>query len=181
MSDIAPQPVSRQSFERRAIDMLREAIGDRVKVEPVSGMSALNRIAPDSWELKVMQRFQFGDLRYETAEVRLVVEVESGGGLTNLVKYWPMLGAELSKKRFVLAHLFMVSSEFDYVAHRRLWEYIVERMRRDLDARGCEWERAWHARMFTYGHASAATGMADAADYIATQLLTEENGGITNT
>ena len=72
-----------------------------------------------------MQQFQFGDLRYETATHRVVVEVESGGGLTNLVKYWPMLGAELSDRRFALAHLFKVSSESDYIAHRRLWDYLV--------------------------------------------------------
>ncbi len=133
-------------------------------------MGSLNRIAPESWELKVMQRFQYGDLRYQTDDTRVIVEVESGGGLTNLVKYWPMLAAELSDKRFVLAHLFMVSSESDYIAHRRLWEYVVGRMQDDLDHRGCRWEHDWHARMFTYGHASAATGMGDAADYIAEQL-----------
>jgi hypothetical protein len=99
-----------------------------------------------------------------------VVEVESGGGLTNLVKYWPMLAHELSPKRFALAHLFMVSSEFDYIAHRKLWEYIVERMRNDLGARGCLWEVNWAAQVFTYGHASASTGMTDAADYIAQQV-----------
>lgn len=163
-------PPKRSSFEALAIASLREAIGDRVAVEPVSGMGGLNRVAPESWELKVMQRFQFGDLRYETAKTRVVVEVESGGGLTNLVKYWPMLGDELKDKRFVIAHLFMVSSEFDYIAHRKLWEYLVERMRRDLDHRGCKWDQDWHARMFTYGHASASTGMGDAATYIAEAL-----------
>jgi hypothetical protein len=165
-----PTAQTRTSFEAQAIASLRDAIGDRVSVEPVSGMGGLNRVAPESWELKVMQRFQFGDLRYETNKVRVIVEVESGGGLTNLVKYWPMLGEELKDRRFVFAHLFMVSSEFDYIAHRRLWEYVVERMRGELDQRGCRWERDWHARMFTYGHASAPTGIDDAATYIANAL-----------
>lgn len=168
------EPISpkgtRTSFERLAIDKLRAALGDRVAAEPTSGMGGLNRIAPESWELKVMQRFQFGDLRYETDRTRVIVEAESGGGLTNLVKYWPMLGAELNDKRFVLAHLFMVSSESDYIAHRKLWEYVIERMRRDLDHRGCRWDHDWHAQMFTYGHDSAATGMDDAATYIAEAL-----------
>lgn len=160
----------RVSWEARAIASLREAIGDRTSIEPSSGMGGLNRIAPESWELKVMQRFQYGDLRYETDTTRVIVEVESGGGLTNLVKYWPMLGDEIKDKRFVLAHLFMVSSEFDYIAHRKLWEYLVERMRRDLGHRGCRWEQHWHARMFTYGHASASAGMAEAADYLVDQM-----------
>lgn len=163
-------PPIRTSFEAQALAALRAAIGDRVTIEPSSGMSSLNRIAPESWELKVMQRFQFGDLRYETGRTRVILEAESGGGLTNLVKYWPMLGAELTDKRFVLAHLFMVSSESDYIAHRKLWDYVVDRMRRDLDHRGCRWDHDWHARMFTYGHVTAATGMDDAADYIAGAL-----------
>jgi hypothetical protein len=148
----------RTSFEAQAIAALRVAIGDRVLAEPMSGMGGANRIAPGSWELKVMQRFQFGDLRYEAEHARVIVEVESRGGLTNLVKYWPMLGEELSDKRFVLAHLFMVSSEFDCIAHRKLWEYAVERMQHDLDGRGCQWDTNWHARMYTYGHATAARG-----------------------
>jgi hypothetical protein len=169
MADTPATP-TRTLFEAQAIASLRDAIGDRVSAEPVSGMGGLNRIAPERWELKVLQRFQFGDLRYEASESRVVVEVESGGGLTNLVKYWPMLGEELKDKRFVLVHLFMVSSEFDYIAHRRLWEYVVERMRSDLDNRGCRWEQKWHARIFTYGHASAPAGIEEAATYIAEAL-----------
>jgi hypothetical protein len=160
----------RVSWEQRAIQELRDEVGDRVTIEPVSGMGGLNRRAPDSWELKVMQQFQFGDLRYETKTSRVVVEVESGGGLTNLVKYWPMLGAELGDRRFALAHLFKVSSESDYIAHRRLWEYLIERMQRDLDHRGCRWDQDWHARMFTYGHKTAPNGMADAATYVVERL-----------
>jgi hypothetical protein len=99
MADIVPP--KHMSWEARAIAELREALGDRVSIEPTSGMGELNRIAPESWELTIMQRFQFGDLRYETERVRVIVEIESGGGLTNLVKYWPMLSAELKDKRFV--------------------------------------------------------------------------------
>ncbi len=165
-----PIASGRFSHERAAIEQLRAAIGDRAAAEPSQGMGGLNRIAPNSWELKVMQRFQFGDLRYESDTVRVIVEVESGGGLTNLVKYWPMLGAELGDKRFVLAHLFKVSSESDYIAHQRLWEYLIDRMRRDLGARECKWDVDWHAEMFTYGHSSASTGMAEAADYVSEHL-----------
>lgn len=177
MAEEPPVPPKRISHERAAIEQLREAIGNRVPSEPSSGMGALNRIAPNSWELKVMQRFQFGDLRYESDRVRVLVEVESGGGLTNLVKYWPMLGAELSDKRFVLAHLFKVSSESDYIAHLRLWDYVVDRMRRELGPRGCKWAVNWHARMFTYGHSSATTGIAEAADYVSEHLRAQWREG----
>lgn len=157
-------------MERQAIESLRAAIGSSIAEAPVSGMGALNRLAPESWKLKVMQQFQFGDLRYETEGSRVLIEVESGGGLTNLVKYWPMLGVELNDKRFALAHLFRITSEADYVAHRRLWDYLVERMRDDLATRNCHWDAQWHARLFTYGHTSAASGISDAADYVVEQL-----------
>lgn len=170
---VATVEVGRVSWEQRAIGELREAIGDRASVEPISGTKALNRVAPETWKLKVIQQFQFGDLRYQNDAVRVIIEVESGGGLTNLVKYWPMLGAEQSDRRFVLAHLFRVTSESDYIAHRRLWEYLIERMRRDLEGRGCRWGRDWEARIFTYGHASAPSGMSDAADYVAQHLRGE--------
>lgn len=170
MTEPPSTALSRTSYERQAIEEVRAALGDRVMVEPSSGMGGFNRLAPDSWELTVMQRFQFGDLRYENDRTRVIVEVESGGGLTNLVKYWPMLGAELNDKRFILVHLFKIASKSDYIAHRKLWDYIVERMQRDLDHRGCRWTRDWHARMFTYGHESAPTGIADAADFMAEAL-----------
>ena len=168
MADLAP--AARVSWEQAAIAELRELIGDRVLVEAISGMAAINRVAPTDWKLDVMQRFQFGDLRYEIGTTRLVVEVESGGGLTNLVKYWPMLGRELSDRRFVLTHVFKVGSKSDYIAHRRLWDYVLERMRSDLESRGCSWGSDWEAGIFTYGHSSAPHGIARAADYIAHQL-----------
>ncbi len=36
------------------------------------------------------QRFQFGDLRIVKADRVAIIEVESGGGMTNLVKHWPL-------------------------------------------------------------------------------------------
>jgi hypothetical protein len=95
-----------------------------------------------------MQRFRFGDLRIETAATTIVVEAESGGGVTNLAKYRPYLEARPAK-RFVLAHLFQVLSVNDHVSHIRLWEYLVERMRADLEARvGIRWPELWEARAF---------------------------------
>jgi hypothetical protein len=39
-------------------------------------------------------------------------------------------------KRFVLAHIFRITSDGDYSAHRRLWLYLAERMREELQAWG---------------------------------------------
>lgn len=44
------------------------------------------------------------------------------------------------------------------------------RRARDLDQRGCRWNTDWHALMFTYGHTSTTTGMADAGTDIAEAL-----------
>jgi hypothetical protein len=101
--------------------------------------------------------------------VRVVVEVESAGGLTNLVKYWPLMPALLAKKRFFLVHLFHLNSEADYIAHRKLWDFVVKVMQADLDKLGFDWGR-WEAQMYTYGHASALDGVAKAADYVVAKL-----------
>jgi hypothetical protein len=120
-------------------------------------MGAANRFPLPAWNLVGSQQFQFGDLRLETSGATVVVEAESGGGVTNLAKYWPYLEAR-PPKRFVLTHLFQVLSANDYVSHIRLWEYLVERMRNDLERRvGLQWPNDWEARAFRYGPSLDAT------------------------
>lgn len=109
----------------------------------------MNRVDP-GWDLPTNQRFQFGDLRIESDDATVVVEFESAGGVTNLVKYWPLLLKREQPKRFVLAHVFRIASANDYIAHRHLWEFVIERMREDLEARGIPWGKGWEARAFTY-------------------------------
>jgi DNA-binding response OmpR family regulator len=142
---------TRVSHEALILAKLREALAGLPGVTYATGMGAGNRFPLDGWRLVGSQQFQFGDLRIETATATIVVEAESGGGVTNLAKYWPYLEAR-PKKRFVLAHLFQVLSANDYVSHMRLWEYLVERMRADLEARvGVRWPEHWEARAFRYG------------------------------
>lgn len=139
------------SFERLAINRLRDSLSDLTELSFSQGMAITNRFAVDAWELPVLQHFQFGDLRIETPKVTVVIEVESAGGITNVVKYWPLLGAGVPRKRFVLIHLFRITTPGDYQAHRRLWEYVVERMREDLQRRGVRWPEHWEAHMQSYG------------------------------
>ena len=40
--------------------------------------------------------------------LRRVRALESAGGVTNLVKYWPLLESKPLRKRFVLAHVFLL-------------------------------------------------------------------------
>lgn len=145
----AQQP-KRVSWEKLLLDDIREQLALDPALEHFSGMGSANRYGVPGWELTVLQRFQFGDLRIETPRATIVVEAESGGGLTNLVKYWPLLQAR-HPKRFVLVHVFQIGTPADYIAHRRLWEYVAARMREDLSARcGVSWPNDWEATLHTY-------------------------------
>jgi hypothetical protein len=155
---------ARTSHEALILAKVREALVDLPGVTYATGMGATNRFPLEGWNLIGSQQFQFGDLRIETTTTTIVVEAESGGGVTNLAKYWPFLEAR-PQKRFVLAHLFQVLSANDYVSHIALWHYLVERMRFDLETRvGVRWPEHWVARAFRYGSTLDAT--TDVAAYI---------------
>jgi hypothetical protein len=114
-------------------------------------MGAANRMPIPGWELAPTQLFQYGDLRLEGPDSTVVIEVESAGGVTNLVKYWPLLASKPLEKRFVLAHVFRLQSAGDYIAHRQLWSYLVEQMRSGLATeRGLRYPDDWQAEAFTY-------------------------------
>ena len=45
------------------------------------------------------------------------------------------------------------------MSHLRLWDYLIERMREDLEGRvGIRWPDHWEARSFRYGPAADTTG-----------------------
>jgi hypothetical protein len=151
------------------VEWLLERVAAAPDVRIGRGMSAANRFPVEGWELTVMQRFQFGDLRLEGPSTTVVVEVESAGGITNLVKFWPLLRAGRPQGRFVLVHIFRITSDADYIAHRRLWEFLTERMREDLSsAGGLTWPGDWEARQFIY---RSPDDLAPAAEYIREVLL----------
>jgi hypothetical protein len=156
---------SRISHERLLLDVLSESLNDLPDAEIYSGLKPENRFGLAGWELALIQRFQFGDLRVELPQCTVVIEVESAGGVGNLVKYWPLLAEASLSKRFVLVHIFRLASQGDYVAHRRLWAFLVERMREDLATSGCRWPEHWEARAFTYRNPSESE-LRPALDYI---------------
>lgn len=116
--------VKRANLER---EMLEEfiKIAKEHGYKPVLGQSGENRIT-----LEGNLYFQFGDLRVETQNYHVVVEVESAGGVTNLVKYWYCLKTQKQRicKRIVLLHIFATSSESDYGSHLLLWDYLYSKM-----------------------------------------------------
>ena len=83
--------------------------------------------------------FQFGDLRVETGRNHVIVEVESAGGVTNLVKYWYCLkDSSLSKHLpmpVVLFHVFRQSSPSDYGSHLLLWDFLANEMQVSIGER----------------------------------------------
>lgn len=97
------------------------------------GMGHANRFEC-GFDLVGSQRFQFGDLRVELPDRTVVVEIESAGGLTNLVKYWPL--AAKPGKPLLLLHVYAQGSENDYIAHVHLWRFVMERIQEDLDRQG---------------------------------------------
>lgn len=108
------------------------------------GYGADNRFDP-GFGLVGQQRFQFGDLQTELPDRIVVDEVESGGGTTNLVKYWPLV--ERLDRPLLLLHGFGQGSANDYVSHQSLWDCLWQRMRADFSAAGNPW---LHACRFLY-------------------------------
>jgi hypothetical protein len=144
------------------------------ELEPIPGVKIFrgqggsNRFSVPGWTTAANQAFQFGDLRVETPRATVVVEYESAAGLTNLVKYWPLLRSEQRPaKRFVIVHVFQVASPGDYLSHRLLWDFMVERITADLSAHGLQWPLHWEARSFTYRRGEAAR---DAIEFIRTNV-----------
>ncbi len=76
--------------------------------------------------------FQFGDLRVDTSQRHIIVEVESAGGVTNLVKYWYCLEERHIAKPIHLLHIFAQASENDYIRHLHLWDSLAAKMSNDL-------------------------------------------------
>lgn len=72
--------------------------------------------------------FQFGDLRVDAPQRHIIVEVESAGGVTNLVKYWYCLENRHITKPIYLLHIFAQASENDYIRHLHLWDSLYEKM-----------------------------------------------------
>lgn len=141
-----------RSLEQEVLAHIEAAVADCADVQEIRrGQGSDNRFDVPGWSLPMRQRFQFGDLRIESPLWTVVVEAESAGGETNLVKYWPYLRSERPLKRLLIVHLFRLASGDDYIAHRRLWDFLANRMTEDLTASpGLERPRDWDARLFTY-------------------------------
>ncbi len=118
-----------------------QATTDRHGLASFKGQDIDNRVAPDG-----NVYFQFGDLRTDLPPFHLIVEVESSGGVTNLVKYWKCLTDGTIKKPVRLIHVFRQKSANDYGIHINLWHFLAERMCGELPNLFC-------ARLFKFNPA----------------------------
>jgi hypothetical protein len=137
------------AIEAEFLKALRESIAD-LHVVGVSGLGANNKFDVPGWDLSPLRQFQFGDLRIDLPTTTVIVETESAGGVGNLVKYWPLLRSRTLDKRLVILHVYMLTSDADYIAHRKLWSFLVERMAQDLAANGVGRPERWDAHLITY-------------------------------
>lgn len=118
----------RKNIEAECL-LLFDAVVSELGLSCYRGYGASNRFDP-GFGLVGQQRFQYGDLRVELADRVVVVEVESGGGATNLMKYWPLV-THLDRPHLLL-HGFGQASRSDYISHLRLWDFLWAKMRDEL-------------------------------------------------
>lgn len=121
--------IQRRNLERQALRRFKE-IASHYPFPIYDGQRHDNRIAQIG-----RSYFQFGDLRVDMPGCHLVVEVESAGGVTNLVKYWYCIEEGLITKPLKLLHLFAQVSANDYIRHLLLWDSLRTKMNDALGER----------------------------------------------
>lgn len=72
--------------------------------------------------------FEFGDVRVDRPDRNIVVEIDDGSPVTNLVKYWYSLEHEKFSKPIALLHVFVPKTEDDYWSHYALWAFVRDHM-----------------------------------------------------
>jgi hypothetical protein len=119
----------RENLERQALEQF-EIVANRRGHRVFKGQGNDNRLS-----LQGNVYYQFGDLRVTTSTHHIVVEVESAGGVTNLVKYWHCLESGLIDQPLVLLHIFRQTSPADYGSHLKLWDFLWSLMQASLGDR----------------------------------------------
>lgn len=131
------QKPSRVNYEMLAL----EPFEDILRKHGIQGFT--KQVKENRIPLSGNTYFQFGDLRVETDNEHLVIEVESAGGVTNLTKYWYALDKGLIKKPVTLMHIFKQNSDNDFDSHLQLWEFISQQMKVSLGIK-------FKSQLFTY-------------------------------
>lgn len=112
----------RENLEQQALKRFEDT-AKKYGYQIFKGQGSENRIPVEG-----NAYFQFGDLRVDTANHHIVIEVESAGGVTNLAKYWYCIENQLIYKPVILLHIFRQISESDYASHLVLWDLLWKQM-----------------------------------------------------
>jgi len=107
----------------KQIKDLMEMYCDKTKI--YSGLKRENRIYINN----PYSYFEFGDVRCETESYYIIVEIESAGDITNLVKFWYCIEQELIKnpKPIILFHFYKQNSPNDYKSRLELWNFLYNK------------------------------------------------------
>ena len=134
----------RRRHEKEALDVLAEVLAHDVDLDRIRLPKHRRRINDEQGR----RLFEFGDMTLDGGSRWVVVEVESAGGVTNLVKYWYLLRHGLLPKpheKIALLHLFRQTSRRDYDSHRLLWALVAEQMRSMFPDKFIGLERTYRA------------------------------------
>lgn len=115
-------------------DKITDKIKDKIKeifknnYEIFEGQKSDNRI-----NIGKQKYFEFGDLRIEHPKCQIIIEIETGGGVTNLIKYFyllskPELKEKIGCKKIILFHIYIQQTDNDYSTHLELWNFINEKI-----------------------------------------------------
>ena len=72
----------------------------------------------------------------------------------------------------MILHVYMLGSSADYIAHRKLWSFLVDRMTEDLATNGIGRPEKWDAQLITY-HEGGSLGEITA---LLRKMVTESGG-----
>jgi hypothetical protein len=139
------QLVSRRNRTHEVLKCFKD-IAERNGLPLHVGQTKENRIA-----LKNGGQLEYGDLRVSMAGKEIIVEVETAGGLTNLMKYMYCLKHGDIDGPIFLLHLYSQNSSGDHKAHVTMWKFFRTLIRAELKDR-------FDARLFRFDYGAPGTG-----------------------
>jgi hypothetical protein len=130
-------PTKRTPHERLALEPFEEVLTRYTELSMFTKQFLTNRLV-----LNGVGYFQFGDLRVDTSDRHIILEVDHGG-VTNLVKYRYCIDKNLIQKPVALLQLYRMNTQKDYATHVELWKHLNDGIFEDLKDK-------FSAHIFTY-------------------------------
>ncbi len=122
--------MSKRAYENAALEVFQNIV-KKHGLRAISGQTVNNRLTVSNHIY-----FQFGDLRVTTKTKHIVIEIDVGGGISNLVKYWYALNYLANPQLpITLLHLFFTSTKHEYESHFAMWDFFKDKMEVDFPGR----------------------------------------------